>query len=375
MTSPPTGKLRSGLRPCSVNVDGAPRDQLEHEVGVEPHDVVLDDLPGVAEAAAAPRGGGRRCRCPAAAAASRARSWPWRPRSAPRSAPCDCGTRAQPVRSGGDEGADARPVDARRAPARRSPRAARRGPRAWRRARCPRARAARRGSRRARAGRGRSSRARCRCASRAGRPGPLSVGVAVGARGGRAVVDLVAVELRARLAVGHAHEPRRLDLAQLGHEVEQAEPGRLAAALDAERDRARSGRASAARRRCRARARRPRRAARSRRPGRSSAASRDRRACSWCRGSRSPPRVSSSAGVRTKRAAAPSGANSSRFAMRGSATIAIAPVAAGALQRDAVLLGQRHVEPRDDAERRHAGALLEPLRARARAATRRRGSG
>ena len=26
-----------------------PRDQLEHEVGVEAHDVVLDDLPGLAE--------------------------------------------------------------------------------------------------------------------------------------------------------------------------------------------------------------------------------------------------------------------------------------------------------------------------------------
>ena len=47
------------------------------------------------------------------------------------------------------------------------------------------------------------------------------------------MVDLVTVELRPRLAVGHAHELRRLARLQFGHEVEQTEAGRLAAALDA----------------------------------------------------------------------------------------------------------------------------------------------
>src|SRR4029077_9178834 len=49
----------------------------------------------------------------------------------------------------------------------------------------------------------------------------------------RAVVDLVALELRARLAVGNAYASRGLAGPQLGLELEQPEALRLAAALDA----------------------------------------------------------------------------------------------------------------------------------------------
>ena len=243
---------------------------------------------------------------------------------------------------------------------RRSPTAVRRGSRAWRRS-IPPSRAGRRGRPRARAA---VHVARAHVSGFAIRPAPSGPVRSArrwlprrsrrgGSRSRRAA---------SRLAVGHAHEPRRLARPQLGHEVEQAEARRFAAALD------RVGIAHAPPEDLQPpqipSTGTPASARRTIAPARPScAASRGSASVLGARECTITAAASTSAALRTKRACAPSGANSSRFAMREcddrDATLASVRLWSATPSSS----GKRHVQPRDDAQRRHAGALLEPLRA------------
>ena len=260
-----------------------------------------------------------------------------------------------------DEGADARPVDRLAHALRQSRRGGRRALRASPRARCPPRRAARRGRPRAPAARARSSRARCRCASRAGRPArsasesplrprPSRRG---GSRSRRA----------ARPSRCRPRCTRRVVLPACSSVTRSSRPRPGASPPPSTPCGSRTARPSICNPPQMPSTGTPAAACRAIAPARPVVRSHSRSASVLLLpGITIAAALSISAGVRTQRVWLASGANSSRFAIRGRATIGDAAVAGRALERDAVLLGQGDVEPRDDPERRHAGALLEPGR-------------